>query len=138
MLATTLFTVALALSAQTPNGAAPKKTYTLDTSGTSREVQAGKPGTFRLTFKVDEGFYISPEAPLKIGLTAEKIALEKKQLAHADAKDKTAKAPDFSVPFTTAEKCDTSIAVDAVFFLCNEKLCERKTEKLSVPVSVRP
>ncbi|MCK6546799.1 hypothetical protein L6R52_13200 [Myxococcota bacterium] len=137
MLASTLLTVALALSAQTKDGA-PKKAYSLDTAGTSQQVQPGKPGTFRLAFKVDEGFYISPEAPLKIGLTADKIALEKKQLAHADAKDKTAKAPEFLVPFGTTEQCDTSIAVDAVFFLCNEKLCERKTEKLTVPVSVRP
>jgi hypothetical protein len=137
MLATTLLTVALALSAQAKDGAAPKK-YALDTTGTSREVPQGKPGTFRLAFKVDEGFYISPEAPLKIGLTADKLSLEKKQLAHADAKDQKAKAPEFFVGFTAPEKGDTSIAVDAVFFLCNESLCERKTEKLSVPVSVRP
>lgn len=116
----------------------PAKNYKLDVSGTSKEVQAGKSGTLKLSIKPAEGYKVSAEAPMKIGLEAEGLELAKKLLGHQDAKDKKSTAPEFDVSFGATTAGEKSIIVDASFFVCNEKLCERKTEKVTVPVSVRP
>jgi hypothetical protein len=120
------------------NAAPPVKNYTIDFGGTSKEVQAGKKGELKLLIKAAEGYKVSAEAPLKIGLDAPGLDLSKKQLGHDDKKDKKSEAPEFTVSFGAASAGDKAIAVDAMFFVCNDKVCERKTEKLSVPVSVRP
>lgn len=129
--------LALALTAAEPKADAPKN-YSVDTQGTSKEVQAGKAGSLQLQIKAAEGHYISPEAPLKITLSSEGLELAKKALGHDDAKDKESKAPEFTVGFKAAATGEKTIAVDASFFLCSAKICEKKVEKLSVPVSVRP
>lgn len=141
MIASTLLALALSLSADTktePKEKEPPKNFSFDTTGTSQDVQAGKPGTFRLQIKAAEGYHVSAEAPLKIGLTGEGLDLAKKQLGHDDAKDKKAASPEFTVGFGSGAAGAKTINVEATFFVCSEKLCERKAEKLSVPVSVRP
>jgi hypothetical protein len=132
----TTLLVAAALSFVGASDAA--KNYSFDHSGTTQEVQAGKPGTFKLSIKPAEGFHVSPDAPLKISLDGSGIDLSKKALGHDDARDKKSFSPEFSVKFTAAEAGAKSINVDAMFFVCNEKLCERKTEKVSVPITVKP
>lgn len=135
-----MFTAALlALTlASADNNAAPAKNYTIDFAGTSKEVQAGKKGELKLLIKAVEGYKVSSEAPLKIGLDAPGLELSKKQLGHDDKKDKKSEAPEFTVAFGAGTAGDKAIAVDAMFFVCNDKVCERKTEKVTVPVSVRP
>lgn len=120
-----------------PSGEAAKN-YRFELDGTSREVQAGKSGTLKLTIRPAEGYKVSAEAPLKIGLQSEGLDLAKKTLGHADAKDKKSIAPEFSVGFDAGVPGEKSIQVDATFFVCNEKLCERKNEKVNVPVKVKP
>jgi hypothetical protein len=136
MLKIALFCAGLALASESKESAT--KNYTIDTSGTSQQVQPGKQGTLRLHIKAAEGYKVSPEAPLKIALTGDGVDLTKTKLGHDDAKDKKSEAPEFNVAFSSASAGDKKIVVDASFFVCNEKICERKTEKLSVPVSVRP
>ena len=136
MIATTLLALALTFAGDAKEQA--PKNYQLDLQGTSKEVQAGKPGKLELKIKAAPGYHVSAEAPLKIALAAEGLKLDKSALGHDDAKDKKSEAPEFSVGFSAAEKGDKSIAIDAVFFVCSEKICERKTEKLSVPIAVRP
>jgi hypothetical protein len=116
----------------------PAKNYTFDTSGTTKEVQAGKKGELKVHIKAAEGYKVSSEAPLKIALEAKDLDLAKKQLGHDDAKDKKSTAPEFLVSFAASAAGDKAIMVDALFFVCSEKICERKTEKVTIPVSVRP
>jgi len=137
MITELLFAFALAAGAD-DNAAPPAKNYSIDLAGTTREVQAGKKGELRLAIKAADGYKVSAEAPLKIGLEAQGLDLSKKQLGHGDAKDKKSTSPEFAVAFGAAAAGEKSILVDAMFFVCNEKICERKTEKVTVPVSVRP
>jgi hypothetical protein len=134
----TSLVLALGLSFSGSQDQSGAKNYTFDVSQTSKEVQAGKSGNFKLTIKPADGFHVSPDAPLKIGLEASGLDLSKKALGHDDAKDKKSFAPEFEVKFAAVEAGSKSITVDAMFFVCNEKLCERKTEKVSVPVAVKP
>ncbi len=120
-------------------GAESAKNYTFETRGTSHEVQTGKSGALKLAIKPSAGFHVSPDAPLKIGLESEPgLELAKKTLGHDDAKDKKSEAPEFEVKFGAVQPGKKSISVDAMFFVCNEKLCERKTEKLNVAINVKP
>lgn len=137
MLSTLLLAAALAISAE-GNAAAPAKNYTVTFDGTTKEVQAGKKGELKMCIKAAEGYHVSNEAPLKIGLDGQGVDLAKKQLGRDDAKDKKSEAPEFAVAFGTPAAGDKSIVVDALFFVCNEKICERKTEKVTVAVAVKP
>ena len=114
------------------------KKYSIDVSGTTTDVKNGQGGVLKLHIKPADGHYISPEAPLKIALKAEQLKLSKEQLTFKDAEDQKAKAPKFTVDFKADKGGKTNIDADAVFFLCNENLCERKTEKVTVAVDVKP
>jgi len=126
----------LALSASPAAEGADKK-YDISFEGTTSEVQVGKSGTFAIAIKPKEGFKVSNEAPLKIKLASSGLALKKKVLKTKDAKEKWDKSPAFAVPFSADKDGAQTIDVNATFFVCDIKICERKTEKVSVPVSVR-
>jgi len=128
----------LALSA-TPvaDDAAEAKKYEISFEGTTSDVSKGAKGTFSMCIKPSEGYKISNEAPLKIKLDSKGLALAKTLLKTKDAKKKWDKSPEFAVGFGADAEGAQSIDVDATFFVCDVKICERKTEKISVPVSVR-
>jgi hypothetical protein len=137
MLTAALFVLSLAVAAE-GNTPAPAKNYTLTFEGTTKELQANKKGELKMCIKATEGYHVSAEAPLKIALESQGVDLAKKQLGRADAKDKKSEAPEFAVSFGAGTAGDKSIVVDASFFVCNEKICEKKTEKVSVAVAVKP
>ena len=114
------------------------KNYTIDLSQTTKEVKPGQNGTLYLQIVPADGFKVSPDAPLKINLAAQGLKLHKTQLGHEDAKDKKSISPEFGVRFAASEQGDKSIDVDATFFVCDEKICERKQEKLTVAINVKP
>lgn len=135
MISALLVAAQLAFAAPTADAAKP---YKIAVDGTTTELKAGAPGLFKLSIRPATGFHVSPEAPLKIGLEGHGVELEKKSLGHGDAQDKNSQAPQFAVKFAAAAAGAQSIAVDATFFVCSEKLCERKSEKLNVPITVKP
>ena len=114
------------------------KNYEFDVSETSQQVSRGDEGTFQLRIQARPGFKVSQEAPLKITLRSDGLALKKKLLKAKDAKNKEWTSPEFAVGFSADESGDQNIDVDAVFFVCDARICERKKEKLSVAVSVLP
>ena len=130
-------TLGLLIMAPTASEGSPKK-YEIDVSETSRQVAKGDRGTFQLRIRAKPGFKVSQEAPLKIALKSEGLALKKKLLKAKDARNKEWTSPEFAVGFSADESGDQNIDVDAVFFVCDERICERKKEKLSVAVSVVP
>lgn len=131
------FLVAGLLASAQPNAAAEDKKYEIDVSHTTKEIKPGDSGMFHLLIKPAEGFKVSTEAPLKIELASKELKLHKSQLTVKDAKDMKAKSPEFGVKFGAPNACSTSIEVNASFFVCDENICERKKEKISVPVAVR-
>jgi hypothetical protein len=114
------------------------KNYTIDHSQTTKEVKPGQSGMLYLHIVPADGFKVSAEAPLKINLTAAGLKLHKTNLGHDDAKDKKSTAPEFGVKFAAPEQGDKAIEVDATFFVCDERICERKQEKLTVAINVKP
>lgn len=126
----------LALSA-TPVADDAAKKYEISFDGTTKDVKKGAKGTFSMSIKPAEGYKVSNEAPLKIKLDSKGLALAKKTLKTKDAKEKWEKSPAFAVDFSADAAGAQTIDVKATFFVCDVKICERKTEKLSVPVSVR-
>lgn len=113
------------------------KKYEITFEGTTKDLQKGKSGKFEMCIKPAEGYKVSNEAPLKIKLASDGLGLSKKTLKTKDAKEKWDKSPAFKVDFSADSEGNQTIDVNATFFVCDVKICERKTEKLSVPVSVR-
>ena len=56
------------------------KNYEFDVSETSQQVSRGDEGTFQLRIQARPGFKVSQEAPLKITLRSDGLALKKKLL----------------------------------------------------------
>ncbi len=127
----------LMLSSAAPAEAGGPK-YKIDTSKTTTELKAGKDGTFALHIQPAKGFKVSPDAPLKIKLASPGLELNKKTLGHKDATEKKAKAPQFAVKFASKTAGTQKIDVNASFYVCDVKMCERKQEKITVAVNVKP
>lgn len=137
----TILSIGLALAAGPKGDEKPQtdeKPYQIDVSGTTQKVKSGAQGGLSIHIRPALGYHVSAEAPLKISLAAEGLALAKSALGHKDADDPKAEAPRFKVSFSGKEKGERVINADALFFVCSESLCERKTEKLAVKVEVTP
>src|SRR5688572_22690204 len=115
MITAALFVLSLAVAAD-GNTAPPAKNYTMTFEGTTKELVANKKGEFKLQIKATEGYHVSAEAPLKIGLDAPGLELAKTKLGHDDKKDKKSEAPEFAVSFGAGAAGDKAITVDALFF----------------------
>ncbi len=132
------FAVFLFLGLTFTSAQAEGKRYTLDLSKTSKAVKSGASGRFHLKIAAGEGFKVSPEAPLKIGLAGDELKLAKRSLRHEDAKDPTSGSPEFEVAFKAQAAGTHALVVDVSFFVCDDKLCERQSEKVTVPIEVKP
>lgn len=131
-----LMIASLVLAAPTQGDGAKK--YVLDHSQTTTQLDKGSKGTFALNIQVAEGYKVSQEAPLKIKLVSTGLALGKKKLGAKDATEKKWTSPKFKVGFSAEQPGDQKIDVDASFFVCDEHICERQTERLQISVNVRP
>ena len=106
-----------------------------DVKGSAADAKVGERSTVHLEIIAKNGAHISDEAPLKIALSAKGAKLEKDKLVRADGGADKEKA-QFNVGFVAAAPGTTTIDADMVFFVCTDKLCERQTKKLSIPVNV--
>lgn len=113
------------------------KAYAVETTGTTTALKPGAAGQFKLAIKPAAGHYVSPDAPLKITLAAETVSVDKTAIARADLDDPKAKSPSLKVGMKSAAAGEGKVTADVSFFLCNEKICEKKTEKVVVAVSVK-
>ena len=138
MFLTTALALTLSFSAEASAKDFPDKPYTLKTQGTTTQVKAGKTGQFALQIIPAKGFKVSREAPMKIKLKSSGLKLEKSKLGQKDAHDKKSTSPQFSVGFQAPSSGGQSVDANAVFFICNENICQRKLEKLKVAISVTP
>ena len=137
LVAVTLGLATLGQPRVTPTDASGDR-YTLDASETTSSLRAGKKGAFVLHIKAATGAKISADAPLTVSLSSSGVVLAKSELGAKDATKKKFVSPTFRVSFKAKDPGETSIAVKASFFVCDDKICERKLAKLSVPITVRP
>lgn len=126
----------IVLAASPKADSVPESSYTVDASGTTTSVKAGKDGVFKLSIKPAKGYKVSREAPMKIKLKSDGVKLAKAKLGQKDAKDAEHKSVKFKVDFAAATAGKQSIECDATFFVCSDKICEKKKEKLTVAVNV--
>ena len=138
MLTFSTLALTLALSTQVSAKDFPDKPYSLKTKGTTTQVKKGAQGKFALQIIPAKGFKVSREAPMKIKLKSDGLTLEKSKLGQKDVINKKGDFSQFNVPFGTPASGSQSVAANAVFFICNENICQRKVEKLEVAVTVKP
>lgn len=141
MLPTGMLLLGLALSTAQPKGLTTETKgdkFSIDVSETTMSVKPGENGKFVLQIKAAEGYKVSDEAPLKIKIASDGVSLSKNKLGSKDAKPRKFTSPTFKVPFTAKDAVQTSIDVNASFFVCDVKICERRTAKLAIPISVKP
>ena len=131
-----LFAAVLIAAEEAPSADDTK--YKIELNGTTTEVGAGEKGRLRLRIQPAEGFKISSEAPLKIGLEANLVQMEKDALGHQDAEDAKSTSPVFSVGFSTKAAGNAKIVANAMFFVCDETMCERRRETVTVAINVKP
>ncbi len=108
---------------------------TVSTDGSTAKLKAGEKGKMVIAFHVAAGSHISDEAPLKIELSSEKAALDKKLLTLADSTQKG--EPKFEVGFGAGGKGSTAIDAKLTYFVCTDTKCVRQSKKLSVAVEVQ-
>lgn len=108
---------------------------TVSTDGSTTRLKAGEQGKLVIAFHVAAGSHISDEAPMKIELSSEKAALDKKLLTLADSKQKG--EPKFEVGFGAAGKGSAAIDARLTYFVCTDTKCVRQSKKLSVAVEVQ-
>ena len=123
MLTFSTLELTLALSTQVSAKDFPDKPYSLKTKGTTTQAK---------------GFKVSREAPMKIKLKSNGLTLEKSKLGQKDVVNKKGDFSQFNVSFGAPASGSQSVAANAVFFICNENICQRKVEKLEVAVNVKP
>jgi hypothetical protein len=133
-----LFAAPLAWAKSDKGDEAAAKSYQLDTSGTTTTVTSGGAGVLKLQIKPAAGYKVSFDAPLKIALTSAELKLSKADLGKADVEDKKGPVARFSVPFEAAGSGNGTIAAEASFFICSDTVCERKVDRITVAVEVKP
>jgi hypothetical protein len=138
MFLTTALALSLSFAAEATNKDFPDKPYTLKTQGTTTQVKTGAKGEYALQIIPAKGFKVSREAPMKIKLKSSGLTLEKSKLGQKDVSEKKGESVSFQVGFDAPKTGGQSVDAKAVFFICNENICQRKVEKLKVAVNVAP
>ena len=138
MFLTTALALSLSFAAETSTKDFPDKPYTLKTKGTTTQVKKGAKGAYALQIIPAKGFKVSREAPMKIKLKSSGLKLEKSKLGQKDVHDKKSTDVSFQVGFDAPKTGGQSVDANAVFFICNENICQRKVEKVKVAISVAP
>ena len=133
-----LFAIVLSVAACDRQAEA-KELYSLQAKAQPSELAVGGKGEVSLAIEPKPGAHFSDEAPIKITLKGSNVAVGKEVLSKQDANFEKGGAR-FSVPFTaqsvgkgSVEMCQTDLS----FYLCTDKLCERQTKSVSIPVLVK-
>lgn len=143
MSAVTALMIAAKLFAS-PSEARPVQKYTLSFAGSSEKLKLGDPGVFALRIDAAPGFRISADAPLKIKLSGQGLKLSKTTLKQRDSIAKKPKGkkryvnPEFKCRMDGTEAGAGQVQVDASFFVCDDKICQRKRAKKRLAVEVQP
>ena len=121
-------------------GVAPKEAepeYRFLLEGTSEAIELGSFGAVRITVAPRSDKKLNLKSPLRIELEAEGLVLDKAQLGAADAIEAERRV-SFETRFEGTREGPTQLKVQATFFICDERVCERRTESRTVAVTVRP
>ena len=129
---------AAALARADASGADAAKTYRLETTGTTAEVQVGKPGVLVLSIVPVEKVHVDPRAPLKIALEGSPgLKLSKSELGKADPVDAKAAGRRFEVPFVAEAKGKHEARAKLDFFVCSDQWCVKQVRDVTVAIEAK-
>jgi hypothetical protein len=124
-------TVATAVAAQPAD---PQTLYSLATEGSSKQLQAGRAGTWVLEIRPTAGAHVSDEAPLKVELKGTNVRPAKTSLQRSDLVK--ASPPRFEVPVAAEGVGKGTVDAKVTFFICTETLCARQQKTVQVAMDV--
>ncbi len=113
------------------------RSYRVDTAGSTTDVKAGGKGLLVLAIVPVGKVHVHPQAPLKIGLDAKGLQLEKTALGHKDAVDPRAEGPRFEVPFVATQAGKQEARAKLDFFVCSDQWCVKQTRDVTLTVNVK-
>ena len=112
-----------------------EKRYKVETPATT--VKVGETAKASLRIVASAGSHVSDEAPLKIKLTGAGVKLAKDTLRTEDIAEGKGASPRFEVAVVGDRKGEGSVTAEMTFIVCTKELCERESEKVTIPVTVQ-
>jgi hypothetical protein len=128
-----LLAACLALSFSASASAA-EATYRVEAPKTLK-VKKGVQASARVSVVPREGSHVSPDAPISVDVSATPhIEVPHAKLGRHDAKETAQKGVAFDIPILAMQEGTGAVDANLVFFICTEKLCERRKEHVQLAV----
>lgn len=128
--------VSMVLLGAEPAPAAPPPEYRVSLEGTSAELVLGARGELRFSIEARADKKVNLKSPLRVELTSEQLRFDQARLEAKDAQGDE-RAVRFSTRFQADAAGPASLSLRALFFICDDRVCERKTVSLEHLVQVR-
>lgn len=132
----TVFALSLALLGAEPGSAAPEPEYRFGLEGSSTELGLSGEGRLRITIHPRADKKLNLKAPFEVILGGEGVQLDKERLGPEDAVAKTSSV-GLEIGFRGTRPGPAALDVKARFFICDDRVCERRVEIRRLPVIVR-
>ena len=101
-------------------------------------VATGKPCQYRLSITPKAPWHLKTTTPLKVQLASTAgLKLTKTTLTWQDAAESTGDAKAVQTGCEGAKAGMQKVDADLSFFLCTDEICQRQTDKVSLPVQVQ-
>lgn len=131
-----LVSVALLGAEPAPPAPAPPPEYRVSLEGSTPELVVGERGTLRFLIEARADKKVNRKSPLRVELTSEQLRIQKPRLEAKDAEGDD-RMVRLSTEFEAEAPGPAVLSLRALFFICDERVCERKTESLQHTVQVR-
>ncbi|HEX9402418.1 MAG TPA: hypothetical protein VF912_20110 [Anaeromyxobacter sp.] len=130
--------LAAAPLAQAEPGADAAKSYRIETTGTTQQIEVGKEGKLVLAIVPVEKIHVDPRAPLKITLEATPgVRLSRTSLGKADPVDPNSEGRRFEVPFVIEKAGKHEARAKLDFFVCSDQWCVKQVRDVTVALEAK-
>ena len=110
-------------------------TYRIETTKAPLKVKKGATVSAHVEVVPRSDAHVSPDAPISLTVTSGPgLKISKAKLGRPEAHETKAKGVEFDVPFTAAASGKDELRASLSFFICTEKLCEKKFEDVTLAV----
>ncbi len=114
------------------------KSYRIETTGTTQQVEVGKEGKLVLAIVPVGKIHVDPRAPLKITLEATPgVKLSRTSLGKADPVDPKSDGRRFEVPFVAEKAGKHEARAKLEFFVCSDQWCVKQVRDVNVALEAK-
>jgi hypothetical protein len=114
------------------------KSYRIETTGTTQQVEVGKEGKLVLAIVPVGKIHVDPRAPLKIALEATPgVKLSRTSLGKADPVDPKSDGRRFEVPFVAEKAGKHEARAKLEFFVCSDQWCVKQVRDVKVALEAK-